>query len=130
MLFIFSKTFSYLFLPFLNRSTQSNFCHFPGQNLQGFSSCIFMDFFLNILNKEKLGVLLFLLFLIKFDQGVFVPRCCYHDSHALRWLILCFEKNWKSRAQNFSKLGFLFSWTQLVKIDLWFWLISTLLHVF
>ena len=61
---------------------QSNLCHFPGQNLQGFSSYIFMNFFLNILNKEKLGVLLFWLFLIKFDQGVFVPRCCYHDSHA------------------------------------------------
>ena len=34
----FSKTFSYFFLPFLDQSTQSNFCHFPSQNLQGFSS--------------------------------------------------------------------------------------------
>ena len=51
----FSKTFSYFFLPFLDQSTQSNFCHFPGQNLQGFSSYIFMDFFSQHFEQRKIG---------------------------------------------------------------------------
>ena len=94
-------------LLFLNQSNLSKVCHFLPKFFWRFCrlvlvsqiippffkhfSCIYTHFSLKILN---MGFLILGLFLIIFDQWVFVHRCCKHVSHALIWLIWWFEINW------------------------------------
>ena len=73
-----------------------------------------------------MGFLNFGLFLFTFDHWVVVFRWSKHDSHALIWSISWI---WNSRAWNFVKLGILFNWAWIGKIDLCNWLITSLYDV-
>ena len=96
-LLIWSNIYIYIYFYFL----------FSALIFQGFlSSCpskslltllfqlihIFHAFFMWFLNIRFLGILMFGLFFFNFNNWVFVPRPYTCDSHALIWLILCFEK--------------------------------------
>ena len=96
---IFSKALS---LSLLDRSNLSPFCRFLPQIFKGFLSsslskslltlslhsfshfsCIYMHFSLKISNMGFLGFVIFGLFLIIFDQWIFVLRFCKQVSHDL-----------------------------------------------
>ena len=94
----------------LTNPLQVNFCCFLPKFSQGFCLQVpvrhfypfffilftfFMHFRWNFGTYRFLGFLIFELVSFKFDQWLFVLRCCKHVSHALIWLIWWFKNNLK-----------------------------------
>ena len=80
----------------------------------------FMHFFKDFCINEKLGFLLFLCILVKFDLWVFVHASFKHDFHALTSKFSWFIKIFQIRVLMFLRdLGILFNWVKLACNIVW-----------
>ena len=81
----------------------------------------FVIFFKNFEFKDFGDFVDFGCFNVKLLMG-FLYACCSHDSSALIWRNSWFVKNFKIRVHVFlRKLGILFNWVKLAKIDHCYW---------